>query len=307
MIRTGAEQGISDGATSGVPHAVSPSSYYATFFSSPSDEAQERYIYGCLSPFELAKLIFGPTNKENVVERAKRLVHVQDGDIEITSEGLSRAVTLCPPSLQQAILPYKSLSEWNLPKEGKKKSVQAKAPTGRRDRKRKTKAGQVKKVVAGFLEFIESSGLKGLTTDLVAVQSDTVVQVGAPLTWMDEPHDAVPPLRVNSQPLQQEHVVNSLVHSDVVATPVQSSCDEGSLVVDSMEVAHWHSGFTRLSLHEELFRRIDAIEASLEADCTQLRAVIHTYDAFIETHKRQIIPILEGDSRPLLAVCLFFF
>eukprot|EP01061_Rhynchopus_euleeides_P014374 TRINITY_DN24948_c0_g1_i1.p1 TRINITY_DN24948_c0_g1~~TRINITY_DN24948_c0_g1_i1.p1 ORF type:complete len:449 (+),score=152.00 TRINITY_DN24948_c0_g1_i1:64-1410(+) len=263
------------------------------------DDPQERYLYDCLGPFEFAKLIFGPTNKDHVVERAKRLVHVQDGDIELVGEGLARAVSVCPPSMHQGILPYKSLSEWNIPKDKRLKGPKAKPQASRRDRKRKMKTGHAKKVVTSFLDFVDTSGLRRLTADLVALPSDTVVQVGAPLTWMDEPAES-PPLQHNSQPLQQDHVLNNLV-GEPAATPVETGGDEGSLVLDAMEMSQWHSGYKRLSLHEELFSRIESVKASLEADCSQLRAVILAYDGFIDAHKRQIIPILEGDSRPLLA------
>eukprot|EP01060_Flectonema_neradi_P037637 TRINITY_DN7636_c0_g1_i1.p1 TRINITY_DN7636_c0_g1~~TRINITY_DN7636_c0_g1_i1.p1 ORF type:complete len:743 (+),score=127.44 TRINITY_DN7636_c0_g1_i1:104-2332(+) len=276
----------------------------------PEDDPLEMsYFHSCLAPLELAKLVFGPTNRDHVIESAKRLVQNQEGDSKLIADGLGK-FTVCPASMSQSIELYRALADWNLPKE-RKGSTEPKPPLNKKERKKRSKDGAVaKKTIRAFLDFVEKSELKKLTTSLSRYQSNTVLQKGTLPSWLDGGMIENP----NSQPLRSDKIINNLVYPQETgfpgigqiheAVPVQlDDANEGILQSNiGSEYQQWHGGYVRLNLFDGLFSRIEAIEAAVNSGCSKQRELIHSYSYFIDVHKKKIISLLENDHRSVLTV-----
>ena len=273
------------------------------------------YFHSCLAPLELAKLVFGPANRDHVVESAKRLVQNQDGDSKLIAEGLGK-LNVCPPSINQSIELYRSLAEWNLPKGKKGLNVGSGPSSTRKERKKRSKDGVVaKRAIKSFLDFVEKSELKDLTKDLKQFQSHTIVQKGALPVWSDGGIIE----NANSQPLRGDKIVNKLVYpsetgypgigqiNEALPVPYDDSTDGVLSSSVGTEYNQWHSGFTRLNLFDGLFLRIKAIESVIDSNCGKQRELIHSYSYFIDIHKKKIISLLENDHRSVLTVCNYSF
>ncbi|KAJ9465701.1 hypothetical protein DIPPA_07147 [Diplonema papillatum] len=288
----------------------------------PGEQSQEQAVHSCLAPYELGKLIFGPANNDRVIESAKRLVQIEEGDNELISEGLGRAVTVCPGWMHPRIVVYRALAGWNLPKgrrasqaadgAGVERGEVADARKGGGKKKVKTTAA-VKKVLRSFLEFVDSSGLKRLTTNLRAMPSDTTIQIGTVpaysnlKTGMEET-----PASNGQQPTAEEDIVARSAFDApagrrraLAAPTAGGDAQQGVLYVSSEPGAQenlqlWHPGYRQLTLYEGLFSLVDAIRSVVDGECTRQRDILLSYDAFIERHKYKIISILETDHRVIL-------
>eukprot|EP01063_Lacrimia_lanifica_P035727 TRINITY_DN6896_c0_g1_i2.p1 TRINITY_DN6896_c0_g1~~TRINITY_DN6896_c0_g1_i2.p1 ORF type:complete len:349 (+),score=95.62 TRINITY_DN6896_c0_g1_i2:558-1604(+) len=281
----------------------------------------ERHYVNCLAPFALAKLVFGPTSKGYVVESAKRLVTVQDGDTQLVSEGLGRAAVTCPASMQSTITLYNTLVVWKLPKG---RGQGGKNGGKNRERKKKAQADksnqQAKKTLQAFFDFVDRSDLKKLLGDWATVPSGAIVQLGMQVALDDKDDEVVEAYRatLNSQPLHPEVVVNpaslapagdmvkeqidaaeGLSPRGIIGAPEYS----GVLMAQPEDASNrqWHAGYTRLSLFDVLSGRLDALRAAADATCATQLPLIRSYVQFFDSHVNDITTMLtDNDAKPVL-------